>query len=69
MRWEPVDGGVSGDLGYTYGVSKVLRARADGKPAVSYGKYATIWQKQRDRSWKVIVDIGNSSPAPAPKNP
>lgn len=64
MRWEPVDAGASGDLGYTYGVSKTTRQGANGKPAVAYGKYLTIWRKQRDRSWKVALDIGNASPPP-----
>jgi len=67
LRWEPVDGSASGGLGYTYGVYKSSRRTGDGKTSVSYGKYATIWRKQPDRSWKIAVDIGNASPAPAPK--
>ena len=67
LRWEPVEGGISGDLGYTYGISKVTRTGKDGKPQISYGKYVTIWQKQRDGTWQVAVDIGNSSPPPAEK--
>ncbi len=65
LRWEPVDAGVSGTLGYTYGLFKVTRKGRDGQPASSYGKYVTIWRKQRDRTWRVAVDIGNASPAPA----
>ncbi len=65
MRWEPMDAAASGDLGYTYGVSKVVRTGADGKPAVAYGKYVTIWRRQRDHSWRIVMDIGNASPAPA----
>ncbi len=67
MRWEPVDAYASGDLGYTYGVSKSTRMGPDGKLVSSYGKYVTIWRKQRGGAWKVSVDIGNSSPAPKPK--
>ncbi len=66
LRWEPVEAGASGDLGYTYGLFKSARNGPDGKQVFSYGKYLTIWRKQRDKSWKVAVDIGNSSPAPAP---
>jgi ketosteroid isomerase-like protein len=69
MRWEPIDAAASGDLGYTYGVSKTIRTGADNQPSVSYGKYVTIWRKQHDRSWKVVLDIGNASPPPAPKVP
>jgi ketosteroid isomerase-like protein len=65
LRWEPIDAGVSGDLGYTYGVYKTAKNGPDGQQVFSYGKYATIWRKQRDRSWKIALDIGNSSPAPA----
>jgi len=69
MRWEPVDAGASGDLGYTYGVSKVTRTGTNGKPSISYGKYLTIWRKQRDRSWKVALDISNGSPTPQDQKP
>jgi ketosteroid isomerase-like protein len=33
----------------------------------SYGKYVTIWKKQRSGAWRVALDIGNASPAPEPK--
>ena len=36
----------------------------DGKPVVSYGKYTTIWKKQKDGSWKGVMDMGNSSRSP-----
>jgi ketosteroid isomerase-like protein len=64
LRWEPVEAGVSGDLGYTYGLFKSARNGADGNQVFSYGKYVTIWRKQRDKSWRVALDIGNSNPAP-----
>jgi ketosteroid isomerase-like protein len=67
MRWEPVDAVAAGNLGYTYGVFKVIRNGPDGKPAASYGKYVTIWRKQHKDSWKIAVDIGNASPPPAEK--
>ena len=67
LRWEPIDAYASGDLGYTYGLSKAVRAGADGTPVASYGKYVTLWKKQKGAGWKVALDIGNSSPAPAAK--
>jgi len=64
LRWEPVDGGSSGSLGYTCGLYKTTRPGPDGgPPVVSYGKYLTVWKKQGGQ-WKVAVDIGNSSPPP-----
>jgi ketosteroid isomerase-like protein len=65
IRWEPIDSAMSGDLGYTYGVSKSVSVGEDGQPKVAWGKYLTVWRRQPDRTWKVVVDIGNSSPAPA----
>ena len=32
----------------------------DGTPMGDFGKYATIWKKQPDGSWKVVLDIVNS---------
>jgi len=66
LTWTPVyaDMAASGDLGYTYGTYEFRSKDKDGKPAVSYGKYASIWKKQKDGSWKVVMDMGNSSPNP-----
>ncbi|MGA8309112.1 MAG: nuclear transport factor 2 family protein, partial [Terriglobales bacterium] len=55
----------SGDLGYTFG-NYVLKSKdKDGHAVAHYGKYATVWKKQKDGSWKVVMDMGNSSPNPA----
>lgn len=67
IRWEPIDGFVSGDFGYTYGLSKSVRLGAGDKPEVSWGKYVAVWRRAPDRSWKVVVHIDNASPAPAAK--
>lgn len=67
LRWEPVDARVSGDLGYTYGISRASRTGPDGKRVVSYGKYVTIWRKYRGGTWKVALDMGNNSPQPGAK--
>ena len=66
LTWTPVyaDMAASGDLGYTYGTYEFRSKDNDGKPAVSFGKYASIWKKQKDGSWKVVMDMGNSSPSP-----
>jgi ketosteroid isomerase-like protein len=38
-----------------------------GKPVNDKGKYVTVYGKQPDGKWKVVVDIFNSDlPAPAP---
>ena len=68
LTWTPfhADMAASEDLGYTYGTYEFRSKDKDGKPTVSYGKYASIWKKQKDGSWKVVMDMGNSSPAPKP---
>ena len=68
LTWTPVyaDMAASGDLGYTYGTFEFRSKDKDGKPTVEYGKYASIWKKQKDGSWKVVMDMGNSSPVAKP---
>jgi len=66
LTWTPVraDLAASGDLGYTYGNYVFKTKDSNGKPVSYYGKYATVWKKQKDGSWKVAFDMGNSSPPP-----
>ena len=68
LTWKPdfSDMAASGDLGYTYGtyVFSSKDRDKDGKPIVEYGKYVTVWKKQKDGSWKVALDMGNASPKP-----
>lgn len=65
LTWAPegADISSSGDLGYTYGNYQFHSKDKDGKPIVEHGKYTSIWKKQKDRTWKVVLDMGNSSPA------
>jgi len=68
LTWTPVgaDMSASGDLGYTYGTFEFSSKDKDGKAVVAHGKYTSIWKKQKDGSWKVVLDMGNSSPSPKP---
>jgi ketosteroid isomerase-like protein len=70
LRWKPVraDIATSGDLGYTYGTYESISPGPDGKPATRTGMYVTIWKRQADGSWKVVVDLGSASPPPPPKS-
>ena len=58
LKWEPKNGVVaaSGDLGYTYWLY-VLRPTT--KDTLIYGNYVSIWKKQKDGSWKFVLDTGN----------
>ena len=69
LTWTPVyaDISASGDLGYTYGTFEFRSKDKDGKPTVGHGKYTSVWRKQKDGSWKVVLDMGNDSPEPGKK--
>lgn len=60
LNWEPViaEGSVSGDLGYTVGLSQSRRIGPDGQPVNNTGKYVTIWKKDSAGKWKAVLDIG-----------
>jgi len=64
LTWTPVKAemAASGDLGYTYGTYVYTAKNKEGKLVANYGKYTSIWRKQKDGQWKVVVDMGNSSP-------
>jgi ketosteroid isomerase-like protein len=60
LRWKPAfaDVGRSGDLGYSTGTYESHSIDAKGNPVVRTGRYVSIWKKQRDESWKVVLDTG-----------
>jgi ketosteroid isomerase-like protein len=66
LTWKPIGADISssGDLGYTYGTYEFQSKDKDGKTVVSHGKYTSIWKKQKDGSWKVVLDMGNASLTP-----
>jgi ketosteroid isomerase-like protein len=63
LTWTPVDAGISqsADLGWTSGTYEFRSVDKEGKPTVEQGKYTSIWKKQPDGSWKVVLDMGNST--------
>jgi ketosteroid isomerase-like protein len=66
LIWTPVGGDISAsaDLGYTYGNYEFHSKNKEGRAVVEYGKYTSIWKLQKDGRWKVVLDMGNSSPHP-----
>ncbi len=60
LTWAPLHAELakSGELGYTYGTYE-RKFLQDGKPFTETGKYVTMWKRQRDGKWKVILDLGN----------
>jgi ketosteroid isomerase-like protein len=67
LSWEPEVAEVSaaGDLGYTSGPYMIRPAR--GAEPTAFGHYVSVWKKQPDGSWKVLLDsgVGHARPAAA----
>ncbi len=57
------------DLAYVHGAYQTTVTPPDAAaPVGDQGKYVEIWKKQRDGSWKVVLDVFNSDLA-APASP
>jgi ketosteroid isomerase-like protein len=67
LLWTPTDAVMSpkGDMGYTWGHYEGHSHDADGNPKVTTGRYLTIWRKEPDGSWKVMLDASQDEPAGA----
>jgi ketosteroid isomerase-like protein len=65
LIWEPRYGDIasSGDLGYLTGpVRRIVPRQNNGQPYHSL--YASVWKRQADGSFKVIMDMGVPTPGP-----
>lgn len=67
LTWTPTDAlmGPSGDMGYTWGHYEGHSKDANGNPVTTTGRYMTIWRREPDGSWKVVLDAGSTEPAEA----
>jgi ketosteroid isomerase-like protein len=63
LSWEPYRGEASGDIGYTFGWWKYSTKTKAGLDTIYQGNYNTVWKKQKDGSWKYVVDGGVDTPA------
>ena len=61
LTWTPVAADISDTLGYSYGNYEFKSVGKDGRPTTDHGKYTSIWKKQPDGQWKVVLDMGNSN--------
>jgi ketosteroid isomerase-like protein len=66
FTWQPAAADVaqSGDMGYTWGTAVFQGKGVDEKPRINYSKYVTVWRKQNNGRWKVV--LFSTSPSPAP---
>ncbi len=57
LTWVPIKSDVShsGELGYTYG-TYLLKIKDIGNEE---GTYCTVWKKDKNHSWKFVLDTGN----------
>jgi ketosteroid isomerase-like protein len=64
LRWAPAYGDVSpsGDLGWNTGPTVFEDTSAAKKPA-RHGMFFSVWKKQADGRWRVLLDLGADTPA------
>lgn len=61
LSWRPVYGSVSSsrDLGFTVGEYVSTGRGPSGATVQRFGKYLTVWRRQRDGNWRFVVDGGS----------
>ncbi|HMV82704.1 MAG TPA: DUF4440 domain-containing protein [Blastocatellia bacterium] len=59
LNWAPIYGDISaaGDMGYTTGPF-LVEDRSPAKRPARHGMYSSVWKKQADGTWKVVLDLG-----------
>jgi ketosteroid isomerase-like protein len=65
LTWTPTDAmmGPSGDMGYTWGHYEGRSKDSNGNPVLTSGRYITMWRREPDGNWKVVMDAGANEPA------
>jgi ketosteroid isomerase-like protein len=66
LRWHPdrAEVVVPGAIVVTTGTYVSRRKTAGGEEQRSTGRYVSVWKKQEDGTWKVLLDTGVPDPAP-----
>ena len=67
LTWTPIDAvmGPSGDIGYTWSHFEGHSKDVNGNPVTTSGRFITIWRRQPDGNWKVVLDAGSNEPPEA----
>lgn len=68
IRWEPLEGKVSGEMGYLLERTEMTMTGPEGTPVTQTLQAITVWRRMPDGSWKNVVDAstpaaGSSEPA------
>ena len=63
LIWQPIFATIanSADLGVTTGPWE-MKSSASDDTSVAFGQFVSIWKRQPEKSWKVIVDVGIDNP-------
>jgi len=66
LIWYPERAGISssGDIGYTTGPASFRKEKGDSAD-IWFGNFCTVWRKQKDNSWKFLIDFGISNTKPS----
>jgi ketosteroid isomerase-like protein len=61
LQWHPLRAEVSpgGNLGYTWGRYLLTGKDPAGNAVSREGTYVTVWEKQKDGSWKILFHTGD----------
>lgn len=67
LTWvaEGADMSPAQDMGYTWGHYQGVSSPGTEHPTVKTGRYITIWKKQQNGEWKVVLDASADLPPPA----
>ena len=65
IKWRPqfVEVLESGDLAFTRGPYRLLAKGPDGEAVEEWGTFNSVWRKDTDDAWRIILDAGNVSDA------
>lgn len=64
VTWEPSAGDISDNMGYTWGLFSINTAQDDGSVNKQHGKYASVWKRQENGEWKIVIDSFSLNPPP-----
>lgn len=61
LLWTPTGAGLfaDGQHGFTTGTSMMVRTAATRTDTIYRGAYVTLWRREADGQWKVILDTGS----------
>jgi ketosteroid isomerase-like protein len=64
LTWTPEGArmGPGGDMGFTWGHYDGVAKDQEGHTLKTSGRYMTVWKKQPNGEWKVILDASNQGP-------